>query len=538
MDAPNNLEIKGSLRIVPLAELLCEIADNKFNGSLRLGHEAQKIVVYFDAGEVVFAVSNSRHHRFFEMLLQTEKITKDHLTAIADFTNDLALREYLLRNDLIEKTEIDRLFSRLISEILKSAIGWNDGEWTFSPLVRIKNTIRFPIDLHNLLIEAARNLTAAEAARKFKNPRESLSVKPAMPAGVNLSPPESFVFSRFEAAHLTIEEIQSFSGLPEAETFQILYALWLGGFINRQNRQAAFSEREISAIQSAKLTVKKDETKPAGQPPPAIKFAPPQPPTAQMPETIEKVEPVENAAEDAPASDDDKVEIALDDYLERIEKASNFYEVFALPPDAASAAIKQTYFALAKRFHPDLFHKEADRKILQRVQNAFSELARAYETLKHESTREVYDFRMRKELAEITEQRKAGVTVEAVDTQKQNEQAVANFEQGFNYLMDENAPAAVQFLARAVHFDKNNARYRAYYGKALSADNKQRHKAESEFHTAIKLDPENAAYRIMLAEFFIRVGLVKRAEGELKRLLAIFPSNREANTLLDSLVKK
>jgi hypothetical protein len=39
----------------------------------------------------------------------------------------------------------------------------------------------------------------------------------------------------------------------------------------------------------------------------------------------------------------------------------------------------------------------------------------------------------------------------------------------------------------------------------------------------------------MLAEFFVQHNLPKRAEGELNRLLAIFPDNKEARVLLDSL---
>ena len=53
--------------------------------------------------------------------------------------------------------------------------------------------------------------------------------------------------------------------------------------------------------------------------------------------------------------------------------------------------------------------------------------------------------------------------------------------------------------------------------------------------TAIKLDPNNPIYRLILAEFFIQVRLPKRAEGELNRLLKIFPSNREAQALLATL---
>lgn len=52
---------------------------------------------------------------------------------------------------------------------------------------------------------------------------------------------------------------------------------------------------------------------------------------------------------------------------------------------------------------------------------------------------------------------------------------------------------------------------------------------------AIKLDPNNSTYRIILAEFFIHYNLVKRAEGELNRLLALFPDNKEARDMLAKL---
>ena len=231
-------------------------------------------------------------------------------------------------------------------------------------------------------------------------------------------------------------------------------------------------------------------------------------------------------------------QITLEEYLERTEAAENLYDVFALPPDCDVSEIKKTYFALAKRFHPDLYHREAEAALHQRIQDVFSELAHAYEVLKDKKSREVYDFRMRKELAEMRERKESGATVEEINVQMKTDQAAENFEQGFNYLMDNEYEAAVPFLTRAVFFAKDNARYHAYFGKALSGEAKNSHQAEAELQTAVKLDGQNADYRIMLAEFYIQIDLPKRAEGELNRLLAIFPNNREARALLDTLKKK
>ena len=217
--------------------------------------------------------------------------------------------------------------------------------------------------------------------------------------------------------------------------------------------------------------------------------------------------------------------------------ASSCGSRFIAPLDADAAKIKTTYFTLAKQFHPDLFYKKTEAKLFQRIQHAFTEFAHAYETLKNESSREVYDYRMRKELAEMAILNEEGISPEDANLHKQTDQAAENFEQGFSLLMDEHNEAALPFLARAVHFAPDNARYRAYHGKVLSFDKSQRHKAEAELQTAIKFDGENVDFRIMLAEFFIQIGFLKRAEGELNRLLAIFPNNKEAQLLLDNLAK-
>ncbi len=57
--------------------------------------------------------------------------------------------------------------------------------------------------------------------------------------------------------------------------------------------------------------------------------------------------------------------------------------------------------------------------------------------------------------------------------------------------MEENYEDALPFLARAVQLATDNARYHAFYGKALSSDKTQRYKADAEMQTAIRLDAEN-----------------------------------------------
>jgi curved DNA-binding protein CbpA len=522
MTSPNNLEINGTLREHPLAELLIEIAQVRLNGSLRIGNESQKAVFYFDAGEMVFAVSNAKALRLFEILLRENKIAKEQLEKFPEFINDFLLGQYLLKNKLLSKSEIDRTFTIQIEEILQNCLDWTEGDWIFSPLVRVKGDIRFKIEINRILINFARNLPDTLTAYRFKG-YEGFAAKSTLPINVNLSPRESFVFSRFENSELGFGNVKNLSGLPESETSKILYTLWLGGFINRQNWKAAFSEQKVSEILSASISLVKQ--------PKAPEFAELQPLKSKTPEISDVKTPVEK---NEPITE----HISLDTYLSRAENGGNFYELLAIEPKAAQTEIKHAYFSLAKRFHPDLFHKEANTLLQQRVQQAFTKLAQAYDTLRYEKSREIYDYKIRKDLETREKRRKAHPEMGNADLQKQFEMASDAFDEGCNLLLDGEFEAAISFLGRAVHLANNNARFHAFYGKALSVDKNQRHKAEMELQTAVKLEPSSADFRIMLAEFFMQVGLAKRAEGELNRLLAVLPDNKEARILLDSLQTK
>jgi cytochrome c-type biogenesis protein CcmH/NrfG len=97
---------------------------------------------------------------------------------------------------------------------------------------------------------------------------------------------------------------------------------------------------------------------------------------------------------------------------------------------------------------------------------------------------------------------------------------------------------AIRHLAEAAKLAPREARYRAYYGRALIKQSNMRRVAEGELQAALSLDPENTSYRVMLAELYKEVGLRRRAEGELERALIADPGNEAARTLLLSLKSK
>lgn len=525
MTPQNNLELKGNLTAFPLAELLVEINHAQFDGSLRFSHADRKIIVYFNQGKVVYAVSNARASRLFDILLREKKIDQKILSEVPNFTSDFELGKALVEKNLFSEQAINATFAYQIEDILRESLHWTSGEWFFNPLARIKEGINFEVNVSKLLIEFGRKLDAEAVFSRFSSFQENFAANPVSDLNLALKPQEAFVLSRFANTQLTIESLKNLSGLSESVTFQILYTLWLGGFLIRKHWNSAFGEQYISHIKSAHIQLKKKaEPKPATVIKPVIE---PQKPIVE--EITENEEPQPEFSEE---------KITLEDYLKQIENSTNHYETLGVELKTDVREIKKIYFGFAKQFHPDLFHRNSTPEIHQKVQNAFTKLASAYETLRDKDLREIYDFKIRKELAEMAERQASGKSDETILEEDREAMASENFQQGYNLLMEEYHAEAEPFLARAVHLAPDNARYHAFYGKSLSFDQKQRHKAENEIQTAIKLDPQNELYRIISAEFFIHYGLMKRAEGELKRLLAIAPNNREAQVLLDSLQNK
>lgn len=513
MTPQSALETKGNFFTHPFAELLIEIAQASLNGSLRVAKDDTKCVVYFKSGKIAFCVSNARSTRIFDTLLRRNKIAKEDLVKIPNFSNDFELTQSLVGKGLLTKDESDRLFKDQIEGILIDILSWPAADWTFSPLARIRDGLSFAIDINSHLVNYSRCMTDETILNRFRSLEETFRRSAVSEIGCDLNLEEAFVLSRAVEEPLSASNIINLSAMPEIKVLHALYTLWMGGLLIRDNWNPAFSPHVIANIRSARLELKTD----AKERPVAA---------ASEPATDTNSNLTTEVPERIP-----ETMLTLDEYLDRVENAQTYYDILGVDNKAEAAELKLSYFSLAKNFHPDRYHAEGGA-ILKRVQNAFTELAQAHETLKNAESREVYDYRMRKELVEREKRLSSGANS---TTDLLIERAAENFERGFSLLMENKVVAAIPFLARAAHFAPQNARYRGYYGRALTGDEKQRHKAEAELQSALRIDPNNETFRLMLAEFFIQVNLLKRAEGELNRLLAIFPSNAEAKSLLERL---
>jgi curved DNA-binding protein CbpA len=514
MNTQSTLDLCGNFRTHPFAELLIEISSAKLSGSLRVSREDKKAIVYFELGVIALVVSNEREFRLSEIFMEQGLIAPGVAKEKSHLSNDIQLAEYLVRSRALTNEQSDEAFKNQGRAILTATLGWPDGDWIFSPLTRLKTGMSLSIGFYRLLAEYSRGLSASDVSGRFRSLKESFARRTDADLQFDLQPHEAFILSRLDFSPLNLEQVIALSGLPESEAMHVLYVLWLGGLLDRHDWNPTFSGMKISMILSANLELTKSPSRPA---------------VRRGRSTIEKA--VGEADDEATPAE---INISLDEYLERLENADSYYELLNIPPSAKLNSIRKSYFGLAKLFHPDRYHR-VEPKLRGRIQNAFTELAQAHETLRNPDARRAYDQKLRGEEEEKLLRRKKEDAGENYERNVQEGQASEDFERGFRLQLEGKFEAALPFLARAVYYAPRNARYHAYFGKALSDDDTQRHKAESELQTAIRLEPDNPSFRLMLAEFFIRIQLLKRAQGELNRLLARFPDNEQALALLDSL---
>ena len=512
MTAQNPLDHQGTLEFHPLAELLVEVQQAKLDGSMRLFRADAKAIIYFRSGSVVFAASNSPEYRLVKVLSERSNTITEVIARLPKCSNEVELSAMLVREKVLKKVEIDAAIVKQIECIVGGALNWADGNWHFSPLVRPRSDLAYPVDMRSILVAYARSRPMARVMARFKSADEQLQ-KIAEAANLpGLQSHEEYVLQRFGDEPRSIQDLTFECGLPENGFLQAVYVLWLAGLLRRTGWNAAFSEPRLAAIRGARVEVVRQAQKAVVN-------------ETTAPETPVEVKPVEPAAAET--------ELTLDEYLARVEGASTHYDALGIDLKATNAELKSSYLVLAKLFHPDRFHRH-DRATLDRIQAAFSSVQAAYETLKTPDSRETYNLKVRKEL-ETREKLRAQGVADTDETGIKAEQGLESFEVGLSLLMDEEFERAIPFLGRAAHYNPENALYRAYFGKALSYERKQIHRAEGEMQAAVKLDPQNPKIRLMLVEFFIDQNLPKRAEGELKRFLEIAPDNKEAQALLSKL---
>jgi curved DNA-binding protein CbpA len=369
------------------------------------------------------------------------------------------------------------------------------------------------VSTQQLLLEASRHIDLKFSAARLTNGAETLSPATAVTDDLKLLPAEAFLLSRIDSS-ISVDDLIALSGLPDTQARQAIYGLFLAGLLKREFWQPAFR------------TAPPQTAAPAGsermKPKPVKKVLPP-----PVPEP--KIDPRRE----------------LDNFLARLADAANHYEVLDVSVNADVTEIKRSYHTIAKNFHPDRFHDLAGTSTHTQLQSSFARITQAYETLINPEARAAHDGNLQV-LRRVRDNQDMMSRSTANRDRSQGESesgdslaqlAEKRFQEGAAALQLGHTNAAASCFSAAARMVPNEARYRAYFGRVLAANPKTRREAENELLAAVKLDPGNAQYHVMLAVLYRDLGFGKRAASQVEKALALDPNNSQARQLLASLEK-
>lgn len=501
--------MNGQLSEQPLVELIREISAKSLGGRLRLEQERVKVVAYFAGGHFLYAASNLRTLRLREYLLRANVVKEQDLEQFDDRVSDDDLVRVLCTQRLLTPSAAEQVQAQQVADVLRLALLWIEGTWEFDSRSRLNLTFNLNIDASALLLDTGRRLPPTFAVSRFRNPAEVISPLETPLLHQDLLPTEVFLLSRIDKP-MPVRDLVAVSGLGEMDTLGLLYSLALADLVKREHWHSAFRDLKPDAPALPKVP---EESAPAVTTP-----------IRETAETDVETEEVEN-------------------FLERIKNAQTHYAVLGVATDVPGQNLKSVYYQLAKRYHPDRFRK-AEASVVSRLESAFARITQAYETLRDDGLRAAYNSKLeaRRKAEQVAEANPvtAAPTEPARDGASEPvisaaERAEAQFKEGLAALELGQKKVALGLFASAATTCPKEPRYRAHYGKLLAGNERTRRAAEGELSAAIKLDPGNGEYRVILAELYRDLGLKLRAKGEAERAVAADPNNRKARDLLRSL---
>jgi curved DNA-binding protein CbpA len=504
--------MEGQLSEHPLAELISEILEKRFSGALRVARERAKGILYFADGETVYATSNLNSLRLSEYLKKRGLAAM--VTDAKDAHSDSAIADGLISQGVLPRSVLDEILIEQVTDVVRVMLLWTSGEWIFDSRARLTAPTQVRIQVNQLLVDAARQMDLRFASSRFPNPIEVISPAINAPDNLNLSPTEGFVLSRVEGP-IAIGELTLLSGIREPDAHRTIYGLVLSGMLNRELPPHAFRTAELPT------TTAKSMKRPA-----------PGASTPVQPTPKAKPEPARDAQQE------------VKEFLDELANATNHYQVLNVPLSADASEIKRAYYSLARHFHPDRFHELAQTPIHMRLEAAFARITQAHEVLSNPELKSAYDMK----IAVLQRVGNSGGNTHASvkpPENRRNEQsggepqtAEKNFQEGVAALQSGQTNVALSCLSAAARMEPTKSAYRAYYGRALAANQQTQRLAEAELQAAVKLDPDNTSYRLTLAGLYRKLGFSRRAISELERILALDPRNAEARKMIQALTAK
>jgi tetratricopeptide (TPR) repeat protein len=232
-----------------------------------------------------------------------------------------------------------------------------------------------------------------------------------------------------------------------------------------------------------------------------------------------------------PAADQRRVErsavneaVTVDEVMARLKRAedADAYAVLELNPTATRDDVREAYYFLARRYHPDRFRSGPLENLLAGIEGYFSKVTEAYNTLHDTGLRAAFDL----------QRTEAKPTVKAEPEMDRSTLAAQNFARAKLLIGRGRYTDAVTFLENAVELDGLRAVYHMTLGELLIRNPRRRDDAERFLREAIRLEPTRPEAYLALAGLCEKTERLEQAVEMYQEALRWDPDEVEAQEAL------
>ena len=521
-------------------------------GLLHFNRDAERHSVRFLKGSIVHARTNVKEDRLGETLVRKGLLSAGDLKRATGFVlrDKKRLGQVLQQLGILDQDKLEDALALQVREILLKVFSWQEGSYAFeeqSPEAPVEDDLTLKLSTGEMILEAVRLVRDRDVVRYALGDIDRVLGQSTDPLlrfqKITLTPTDGYVVSRADGT-LSARDILGLMPVPPEDTMRSLLGLLCTGTLEylpvppkkqagKESRKAPMAQDRAQLPSPAAATV---------DPPAAVSQRPRPPSSASGP--LAETPPSVADERKAPLSRRVEILIAYD----RI-KTKNHFDVLGIEPGANDAQVKEAYFRLAKRFHPDTHHDPTLADLRDQLEAVFIRLGAAYDVLRNPRTRAGHEAELATRAPRVTvlpaQAPRPQVAPEPepppatpLDPAQDARAVQEALRKAQYYLEKDKCWDAIQLLEPVLPLaqDKPLQRVRVLLSKAYLKNPKWVKQAEQMLQTVIREDPKNVEANFLLGTIYKLSGLRSRASHAFRRVLELEAEHEQANAQLAELM--
>jgi len=513
--------MKGNLSRGVLPGLLRELFVAHKSGMLHVTRGSERRSVRFQDGRIVGAQANAPEDQLGAVLVRQGFLSQADL----DRASEVVSREHkrlgrALRDmGVWDAARAEEALALQAREILLKLFSWTEGEYVFeeqpADAAAGADDTTPKLSTGQLILDAARRvddypvvhealgdldrvlILSTDALLRFQN--------------ILLTPADGYVLSRVDG-EMTAREVLQVTPFSPEEAEKSLFCLLCTGALEYKPEEATPRPAPRPAPPPRAVPPPVPPPEPAAPPPPGAEEAARRGLSARRREVLEKFAGL---------------------------KTKNHFEVLEIAPDSTPDKVKDAYFRLAKRFHPDSHHRETVLEdIKAQLEAVFIRLGEAHDVLRNPRTRASYESGLKARGPRAAEPATpAGPGPAALDPAEQSRRDTESLRRAERLVEQEKYWDVIQLLEGVVPrlTGKLRQRGRMALGRAYLKNPNWLKQGEELVREVAAEDPRHAAAFLLLGQVYKERGLKARAVSMLRKAVELDPENQQAAAELDAL---